>query len=205
MTLKSYSCLVGTLLAAGCGPGGYDPSGALTCAATNCTGCCSNGVCLAGNTAAACGSSGLTCETCVGNESCGADRSCGLDQDATWIVQPVAASITPTNNGSSWDGDNSAPDVQVETKCPGQTASVLTPESAAYNATWSTGGCTAKVSQLLSGAVAFRLWDADVAFDDSITAEFTYRFLDDDLISGTKQFPALGAMISLKVTLARQQ
>jgi hypothetical protein len=73
------------------------------------------------------------------------------------------------------------------------------------NATWSTGGCTAKVSQLLSGAVAFRLWDADVAFDDSITAEFTYRFLDDDLISGTKQFPALGAMISLKVTLARQQ
>ena len=50
------------------------PDGA-ACDASNCTGCCRDGVCLSGTSAMACGKPGAACETCPSGAEC-SERAC---------------------------------------------------------------------------------------------------------------------------------
>ena len=196
----------------GCGgsedsPGGGSPNGnpgtTQQCSASNCAGCCFNNVCQTGNTASACGKAGAACGTCGSTQICKTDQTCGVDPNGLWLVQPVSASITSSNNGSSWDADGSAPDVYVAMQCPGSSAT-STPEVESYNPTWTTGGCTTKASQLLSNPWTFQLWDSDVSSDDTITSALVFQFTEQILTAGTVTFQASGGMTSMTVQLRKQ-
>lgn len=54
--------------------GAISPDGG-TCNASNCEGCCRDGVCLSGRTPAACGKPGAACESCSGLTNC-VEREC---------------------------------------------------------------------------------------------------------------------------------
>ncbi|QRN95694.1 hypothetical protein JRI60_42690 [Archangium violaceum] len=198
---------------AGCGgeddPGSGNTGGGNTgttqkCSAANCTGCCFNNVCQTGNTAAACGKTGVACVACGSLQVCKTDQTCGVDPSSEWLVQPVSARITSNNNGSSWDGEGSAPDVFVAMRCPGSDTVSSTSEMESYNPTWTTGGCTAKASQLLADPWVFQLWDSDVSSNDTITGTLGFRFTEQHLIAGTVTLGASGGMTSMTVQLKKQ-
>lgn len=174
------------------------------CDSTNCTGCCFNNTCQAGNTASACGKKGAACVACGSMQVCKTDQTCGVDPDGVWRVQPVSAQIASNNNGSSWDGDGSAPDVFVAMMCPGSTSVASTPEVESYTPTWSTGGCTAKASQLLAEQWAFQVWDSDLSANDTITSGLSFKFTEASFTAGSVTFNASGGMTSLKVQLQKQ-
>jgi hypothetical protein len=195
----------------GCGgddspPGGDTGGGTTTtqkCSASNCTGCCFNNTCQTGNTASACGKAGAACVACASAQVCKTDQTCGVDPNSVWRVQPVSARITSSNNGSSWDGDGSAPDVFVSMQCPGATYS-STAEVESYTPAWSSGGCTAKASQLLAEQWVFRLWDSDFSSNDTITDAFGFQFTEKHFTAGSVSFGAAGGMTSLTVQLQKQ-
>jgi hypothetical protein len=174
------------------------------CDATNCTGCCFNNTCQAGSTAAACGKKGAACVACGSVQVCKTDQTCGVDPEGSWRVQPVSAEIAANNNGSSWDGDGSAPDVFVAMVCPGSTTATSTPEVQSYTPAWSTGGCTAKASQLLAAQWVFQVWDSDVSSNDTITGALGTQFTEAHFTAGTVSFGASGGLTSLKVQLQKQ-
>src|SRR5262245_55799230 len=80
------------------------------CSPSTCAGCCFNGNCQPGATAAACGSGGGVCVACTANQICLVDQVCGVDPDSVWKIRPLDAVVASTDNGAAWDGDNSAPD-----------------------------------------------------------------------------------------------
>lgn len=174
------------------------------CSASNCTGCCFNNACQTGNTASACGKAGAACVACASTQVCKTDQTCGVDPNSSWRVQPTSARIASSNNGSSWDGDSSAPDVFVEMRCPGSTTYTSTSELESYSPTWSTGGCTAKASQLLAERWVFQLWDSDFSSNDTITDSLAFQFTEANLTTGTVTFGASGGMTSLTVQLQKQ-
>jgi hypothetical protein len=175
-----------------------------TCSASNCTGCCFNNVCQTGTTASACGRSGAACSACGSTQVCRTDQTCGVDPNSVWLVQPVSARIASSDNGTYWDGDDSAPDVVVAMRCPGSTTSTETPEVESYTPTWTTGGCTAKASQLLAEPWVFQLWDIDVSSNDTITGALAFRITEEYLTAGTVTLSASGGMTSLTVRLQKQ-
>ena len=195
--MQKLIALTIAVMATGCmtsnGSGGGGTGGGLgntqgnqtaSCSAANCAGCCSGGVCFAGNTNSTCGAGGKLCGACYGPDVCFTDGTCGLDPAAKWIAQPVSAQIASSNNGSSWDGDGSPPDVIVTTTCPGGSIGV-TAQVESYNPTWAqTGGCTATAQDLLTKDLTFSLIDSDVAFDDTITGNVTYGVTTADLRAG---------------------
>jgi len=62
--------------ASGFGGGGGGGGGAtVTCGPSNCTGCCFNGACQPGSTAAGCGKSGAACVTCAASQACRVDQT----------------------------------------------------------------------------------------------------------------------------------
>lgn len=174
------------------------------CSASNCAGCCFNNTCQTGTTASACGKAGAACMACDSAQVCRTDQTCGVDPNSVWRVQPVSARIASSNNGSSWDGDGSAPDVFVAMRCPGSTSSTSTSEMESYTPTWSTGGCTAKASQLLAERWVFQLWDSDISSNDTITDGLGYQFTEQNLTAGTVTFGAAGGMTSMTVQLQKQ-
>jgi hypothetical protein len=193
----------------GCGgeddPGSGNTDGTTQkCSASNCTGCCFNNACQTGNTASACGKAGAACAACGSAQVCKTDQTCGVDPNSIWRVQPVSARVASSNNGSSWDGDGSAPDVFVWMQCPGSTTSSSTPEVESYSPTWSTGGCTAKASQLMAEPWVFQLWDSDFSSNDTITGTLGFRFTEEYFTTGTVSFSASGGMTSLTVQLQKQ-
>lgn len=192
---SGLSCIAGSCQQ---GSGGCSPS--------NCTGCCLNNTCQAGNTAAGCGKNGASCGTCSANQICRTDQTCGVDPNSTWKVQPTAATITATNNGSTWDGDSSAPDVSVFLDCApiGSTFDSQTPESQSYTPSWTTGGCTGKASDLLSAGFQFQVFDIDVAADDTITQNLSYVVKEADFVNGTVSFQPNGGMQTLSMQLSKQ-
>jgi hypothetical protein len=174
------------------------------CSASNCTGCCFNNTCQAGNTASSCGKAGAACIACGSVQVCKADQTCGMDPNSVWRVQPVSARITSSDNGTYWDGDDSAPDVFVWMQCPGAATSSSTPEVESYNPAWTTGGCTARASQLMAEQWVFQLWDSDVSSNDTITGALGFRFTEEHFTAGTVSFGASGGMTSLTVQLQKQ-
>lgn len=196
------------------GCGGSDTSGGgtpnsgttpmQTCSASNCAGCCFNNVCQTGTAASACGKAGATCSVCGSAQVCKADQTCGVDPNGVWLVQPVSAQIASSNNGSSWDADDSPPDVFVNSTCPGATGASVTPEVESYTPSWTSGGCTAKAGQLLASKWTFQLWDSDISSDDTITDVLNFQFTEAQLTAGTITFAPSGGMKSLTVKLQKQ-
>jgi hypothetical protein len=190
----------------GCGGDDDNPGTGNTqkCSASNCTGCCFNNTCQTGTTASACGKAGAACVACGSAQVCKTDQTCGVDPNSVWRVQPVSARIASSDNGTSWDGDGSAPDVFVAMLCPGSSTSTSTSELESYSPTWSTGGCTARASQLLAEPWVFRLWDSDVSSNDTITDVLAFQFTEAHLTAGTLTLGASGGMTSLTVQLQKQ-
>lgn len=191
----------------GCGGDDDNPGGTPQkerCAASNCAGCCFNNVCQTGTSTSACGKAGATCQACGAVQVCKADQTCGVDPESVWRVQPVSAQITPSNNGSAWDGDFSPPDVFVAMLCPGSTVESRTAHVESYTPTWTTGGCTARAGQLMAEQWVFRLLDYDVTFNDTITDVFGARFTEQNFSAGTVTYGAAGGMTSLTVQLQKQ-
>ncbi|OGR13009.1 MAG: hypothetical protein A2341_28120 [Deltaproteobacteria bacterium RIFOXYB12_FULL_58_9] len=157
------------------------------CTAANCAGCCLDGTCQPGDTASACGKSAIECAQCGNDQICRVDQTCGVDPDSNWKVQPVAGTIAADNDGVEWDVDNSAPDVVVNLNCPplGGTWDSQTPEVQSYDPTWTTGGCIATASDLLSAGLEIQMFDVDVVVDDPIADMFTYVVTEDDLTNGS--------------------
>ncbi|MFE8595446.1 hypothetical protein [Archangium violaceum] len=190
----------------GCGGDDDTPGGGTEqkCSASNCTGCCFNNVCQTGNTASACGKEGATCSACGSAQVCRTNQTCGVDPNSVWRVQPVSARIAASDNGTAWDADSSAPDVVVVMRCPGSTTSTATPEVESYTPAWTTGGCTAKASQLLAEPWVFQLWDIDFSSDDTITDSLALRITEEFLTAGTVTVNASGGMTSMTVQLQKQ-
>lgn len=188
----------------GSGNTGGNPDTTRTCSASNCTGCCFNNVCQTGTTASACGKAGTACVACGSVQVCKTDQSCGVDPNSVWRVQPVSARIASSDNGTYWDGDGSAPDVFVSMLCPGSTSASSTFEMESYSPTWTSGGCTARASQLMAESWVFQLWDSDVSSNDTITDVLGFRFTEQHFSAGTVNFGAAGGMTSLTVQLQKQ-
>ncbi|MFY0525572.1 hypothetical protein ACN28I_21330 [Archangium gephyra] len=198
-------------LLVGCGgdddtPGDGNPGGGTQqpCSASNCTGCCFNNTCQTGNTASACGKAGAACMACGSSKVCKTDQTCGVDPNSVWRVQPVSARIASSDNGTYWDGDDSAPDVVVSMRCPGSTTYTQTPEVESYTPAWTSGGCTAKASQLLAEPWVFQLWDIDFSSDDTITDSLALRITEEFLTAGTVTLNPSGGMTSMTVQLQKQ-
>ncbi|MCY1074755.1 hypothetical protein [Archangium lansingense] len=174
------------------------------CSASNCAGCCFNNVCQTGTTASACGKTGAACMACGSTQVCRTDQTCGVDPDSVWRVQPVSARIASNDNGTYWDGDGSAPDVVVTMRCPGSTSVTETPEVESYTPAWTSGGCTARASQLLAEPWVFQVWDIDVSSNDTITGGLAFQLTEQHLSAGTVNLGASGGMTSLTLQLQKQ-
>ena len=192
--------------AGGFGGGGGGGGGAtVTCGASNCTGCCFNGACQPGSTAAGCGKSGAACVACAASQSCRVDQTCGVEPESTWVVQPTAARITANNNGSAWDGDGSAPDPRVFMNCGDVTPATSTPEASnTYSPAWSTGGCSAKAKDLLRAGWSFQVFDIDAVSDDTITAPLRVTLSEQDFVAGSFTLQPTGGLQSMSVSLRKQ-
>lgn len=194
----------------GSGGGGFATGGgggttSQSCGPQNCTGCCFNGACQPGSTAAGCGKAGASCTACASAQICRVDQTCGVDPESTWVVQPTAAQIASSNNGSTWDGDNSGPDVQVTMTCADVAPSTVTPEvSDSYRPTWSTGGCAAKAKDLLRAGWTFQVFDIDVLADDTITSPLLLRLTEQDFVTGSLSVGPNGGLQSMSVSLRKQ-
>ncbi len=187
-------------------PGTGGGSGAATCSAQNCSGCCFNGSCQPGSTAAGCGKAGAACVACNVSQVCRVDQTCGVDPESTWLVQPVTASIAANNNGSTWDGDGSAPDPRVYMTCPGVTPNATSTGEASntYQPNWSSGGCTAKAKDLLRSGWTFVVYDIDAVSDDSITAQLVVPLVEQDFTLRGFSLQPTGGLQSMTVSLTRQ-
>ncbi len=141
---------------------------------------------------------------CGSSKVCKTDQTCGVDPNSVWRVQPVSARIASSDNGTYWDGDDSAPDVVVVMQCPGSTTSTATSEVESYTPTWTSGGCTAKASQLLAEPWVFQLWDIDFSSDDTITDSLALRITEEFLTAGAVTVNASGGMTSMTVQLQKQ-
>ena len=178
-------CATGCVVTDGSSGGSTSGTQSKSCNASNCTGCCSGGVCFGGNTNSACGVGGESCLTCYAPDVCFSDGNCNLDLTAHWRVQPTSATIASSNNGNYWDADGSPPDVEVTTNCPGNSGGVAyTLQVESYTPTWSSGGCSATAQDLLAGHLLFNLTDMDAVVDDPITGQITYDIMPADLRAG---------------------
>ncbi len=188
------------------GGGGSGGGTAATSGPQNCTGCCFNGSCPPGSTAAGCGKAGASCAACGANQVCRVDQSCGVDPESTWVVQPTAARIAANNNGSAWDGDGSAPDPRVFMTCADSTATSTSTAEASntYQPAWSTGGCAAKAKDLLRAGWTFSVYDIDVVSDDTITGSLTVTLGEQEFANGGFSLLPTGGLTSMTVTLTRR-
>lgn len=198
----------GTGGASGGGSGGG--GGAAACSATNCTGCCLNGTCQAGSTAAGCGKNGAVCLACINGAICKTDQTCGIDPNSMWKVQPASATITPLNAGADWDFGGGAPDPFVQLTCPATSTTVTTSTAApadTFNPTWTTtsgAGCVMSASQLMTTGFKMILWDEDVSSNDAITGNMIVKPTEGHLIDGFVSFNAAGEILALRVNLTKQ-
>jgi hypothetical protein len=177
------------------------------CGPQTCAGCCFNGACQPGNTASACGKSGVVCSACGTNQVCKTDQTCGVDPNSQWRVQPLSAVITSTNNGASWDGDGSAPDPFIAMICPPGSAPKQTSTPAVQDTlqpSWTTGGCVTTAGALLAEPWVFQPYDEDFSAHDPISQAWSYQFREADFIEGTVNLNAGGGLTSITVQLQKQ-
>ncbi|MFZ5444160.1 MAG: hypothetical protein ACOZQL_29455 [Myxococcota bacterium] len=188
----------------GGGSGSGGGAGA-SCNANTCAGCCFNGACQPGNTAAACGKLGAACASCATSQICRVDQTCGVDPESTWRVQPTAATIATNDNGTAWDGDGSGPDARVFMWCADATTPSSTAEASdTWQPRWTSGGCSAKAKDLLRAGWSFQLYDVDAISDDTITSRLQVTLTEEHFTNGGFTLSASGGMQSMSVSLTRQ-
>lgn len=197
-------CLALSLSLVGCGSdddpdnlnNGFDSE---ICGPSNCLGCCFNGICQPGNTAAACGAHGGLCYECntSAHVICTVEQNCGIDPDSIWKVQPTQAIIDPLKpDGQSWDdgfGNATKPDPYVLLSCDSSTwngISDYTHQTPVvddnFNPTWSSGGCSVKAGVLKQKGFIFRIMDEDLLQDEAISsANLIYALKDMDFAAGS--------------------
>jgi hypothetical protein len=110
-----------------------------------------------------------------------------LDGTAHYVVAITSASISPTNNGASWDdvAGFEAPDVFCEFG-DGTTYVSTAAVQDSYAPTWATqNAIDATVAFLRSGNLTVQLWDADALLPDQITSVGALTFTDDQIRSGS--------------------
>ena len=184
------------LVLSGCG---LEAIPGVTCGPGNCTGCCQDGVCQAGTAWEACGSGGSTCGTCANHQSCLA-QACAMDQNQFWILTPVSAVITPTNNGTSWDdfgGAEPDPIVLVGNEKTPELTNTLTPG-------WNVGFRLA-AWELMSG-VTIQMQDVDdLTGNDPITPAEIFQFTEAHFQQGSARIQNWGAVQSIDFALTRAQ
>jgi hypothetical protein len=138
---------------------------------------------------------------------CKTDQTCGVDPDSNWLVQPTSASVKPTNNGASSDGDGSGPDPQVFLACPSSAPNFThqTPEAGnTFAPTWSTGGCVMKARDLIQTGFGFRVFDIDIAADDPITGSYNFTLVEGTFVAGTSTQMNLDGLNSITFTFSRR-
>jgi hypothetical protein len=170
-----------------------DSGNASGCGPENCSGCCSDGVCVDGSASYACGFGGQTCDVCSAVESCVAGV-CTVDPESVWVVQPSSAVIAPSDGGEVWDSD-----VTAEVWCPPGTVGSYgkSSESQSFTPSWTNGGCKAKAKYLLSEPVQFKLYDVDIITGDPITGQQAVQLLPGDFSSGGFTLNGAGGMQSI--------
>ncbi len=190
----STACRLGESLPC---PGGEAPEvdgGPLEprCSASNCTGCCLNGACQPGVTAAGCGKGGEACIVCTGMQICKAAQSCGVDPESTWVVHPAAAVIAAKNGAADWDLGGGAPDPYVHLWCPPTAPTpVVTPTvNDSLTPSWTTGSCTLKAKDLLTAGFAVQVFDEDIAVPDPVSTKRTVVPTESQLLEGKAEISA---------------
>jgi hypothetical protein len=192
----------------GGGGGVTGGGGGTTCSAANCQGCCANGTCQTGTTAAQCGKLGAACVACPATtDICKADQTCGLDPAATWQLRPSSAMVAATKaNGSAWDSF-SDPDTRIELYCPESAVSVsavMATVTDDFNPTWTTGGCTAAATQFLAEGFGFEAIESDGLSDDPMTAHTVVPLTEAELRAGTKTIGPEGGLDSMTLRFTKQ-
>ena len=194
--------------ATGGGGGATGGGGGTACSAANCQGCCANGMCQTGTTAAQCGKLGVACAACpTATDICKADQTCGLDPAATWQLRPSSAMVAATKaNGSAWDS-LSDPDTRIELYCPESAvnvSAVMATVTDDFNPTWSTGGCTATAAELLAEGFGFEAIENDGLSDDLMTAYTIVPLSEAELRAGTKTLGPAGGLDSMTLVFTKQ-
>jgi hypothetical protein len=172
------------------------------CNESNCDGCCRNGVCTSGRAITRCGKNGAECEACTGELIiCKTDRSCGIDPSHVWTVQPVSATIATQNAGSNWDFNGGRPDPYVTLACPTGSATTLQTPTADDTLTpvWSTGGCMMTTEQLETDGFELATFDADITFDEVISAKGALIPTEAQLNAGSMVISNGGNLVSLTI------
>jgi hypothetical protein len=148
---------------------------------------------------------------CNGTGACGTDAGAyeagTIDPNSMWSVQPARATISMTNNGSSWDV-GSAPDPYVELWCPSN-ASMRTSRTPtvndSYTPTWSTGGCVMRAQDLLTLGVGLDMWDEDLASDDLILAKSLLKVSEANLLAGYRDGLTNGStLLAMRIDFRKQ-
>lgn len=122
-------------------------------------------------------------------------------------MQPTSASVKPTNNGTSWDGDGSGPDPYVSLACPATSTTFTnsTPEVPNnYSPTWSTGGCTMKARDLMQTGFVFQAFDSDISADDPITQAYSSKVVEASFVQNGFTMAAMDGLNSLTFSLQRR-
>lgn len=187
----------------GTGGSGGGGGGSVVCSRVNCAGCCNANQCEVGTDVALCGKDAVACAACGANQVCKADQSCGADPARDWRVYPSSAQISPSDNGTAWDSDGSAPDVQITMNCPASSGGVIGgAETESFSPGWATGGCVLKASQLLTEGIGWKADDLDVIGSDPIATFTTTAFTEADFIAGQKVVAMTGGITSITFRLA---
>lgn len=187
------------------GSGGGGGGGNTVCSRINCAGCCNGSQCELGDDVSACGKDAAVCQACGNNQVCDAvTKVCGADPARNWRVYPSAAQIAPSDLGTAWDSDGSAPDVVITMTCPANGSSVIGgAETESYNPGWSaTAGCVLKASELLSLGFSWSAADIDVIGSDPIATTSTVVFTQADMVAGFKTLTAANGVTSITFRLA---
>jgi hypothetical protein len=229
MTARSTTVLLIGVALLGCGPGtgtggsgggkggsggsggsgggsGGGGGGNVVCSRINCAGCCNGSQCELGDDVSACGKDAAMCAVCGNNQVCDAvTKVCGADPLRNWRVYPSAAQIAPSDLGTAWDSDGSAPDVVITMTCPSTTGAPIVggAETQGYSPGWpATSGCVLKASDLLGPGFSWSAADIDLIGSDPICAATTVIFSQADLVAGLKTIAAANGVTSITFRLA---
>ncbi len=123
-------------------------------------------MCNAGDSEAACGESGASCQSCPTGTTC--EGVCNPAIDALWQVFLQSAQTSETDpDGANWDSAGGAPDPYVEAVAAGRTETT----DAIDNTTapvWNQVVLVGLTTEEVLEGITFTLWDEDLAIDENM-------------------------------------
>lgn len=190
----------------GFGGGSGAGGGSSSCSASNCAGCCFNGACQAGSTAAACGKNGAACTACPSGNICSSNQTCVLDPQSRWRVVPASGTFVTSGN---WDVGGGAPDGKVYLWCPATasaTSLITFEESDNFNPTYlvSTGECVMTATDLQTIGFAIEVDDVDTTTNDIAMSRSTIKLSDGNFSTGTLTVKTQDDSCTVRLNVTRQ-